>query len=56
MKYLIGYLVIGIVITAVLLRPDEDDELQDYIHDAIVSIAGWPLFVILSIIDMFDRD
>lgn len=56
MIFIIAYLVIGIILTALLIKPQEDETARQIITDVVVSVVGWPLILYMSIRSMFEED
>lgn len=56
MIFIIAYFIIGIVLTALLIQPEEGETIRQLISDAVISIVGWPIILYMCIKDMFKED
>ena len=56
MGYIICYLVIGVVLTMLLYRPEPEESPKEAIADAGVSILTWPFILVITAIDTLRKD
>ena len=56
MIYIIAYLLMGVVFTALLLEFQEGETVREVVTDTIISIIGWPYILFMVIKDMFREE
>lgn len=51
MIILIGYFIIGFILTMLFLRKDEGESSADFAADVLLSLFAWPLILIATFRD-----